>query len=201
MLHRTLCALLSVLLLPPMAYASPRPTLTNAARLRAGLGPLKPRTLFNPTRVHEARQQPSGSPPAGSLQCCASVVPASDGQATAIIALLGIVVLPNAPVGIGCTPVTILGVGPASCTANLALCENPLSSESYKRPGGAYLNADRITLRRSSRAQLRPLDGLRVISREWRFGERRWAIQHSTSAGEDSWNTLQCQFHMYSRSG
>ncbi|KAJ6516730.1 hypothetical protein C8R47DRAFT_1205951 [Mycena vitilis] len=47
------------------AYAFPRPNITNAARMRAGLGPLKPRALFNPTRVRGAREtNPSGSPPA-----------------------------------------------------------------------------------------------------------------------------------------
>ncbi|KAJ6516633.1 hypothetical protein C8R47DRAFT_1189910 [Mycena vitilis] len=37
-------------------------TLTNGARMRAGLGPLKPRTLFSPTRVRGTRDTPSGTP-------------------------------------------------------------------------------------------------------------------------------------------
>ncbi|KAJ7610007.1 hypothetical protein DFH06DRAFT_1246501 [Mycena polygramma] len=46
-------------------YAISRPNITNAARMRAGLGPLKPRALFNPTGVRGARETtPSGSPPA-----------------------------------------------------------------------------------------------------------------------------------------
>ncbi|KAJ7659807.1 hypothetical protein DFH06DRAFT_1297231 [Mycena polygramma] len=60
MLLGTVLAIL--LLLPATAYASPRQALTNGARMRAGLGPLKPRTLFNPTRVRVARDTPSGTP-------------------------------------------------------------------------------------------------------------------------------------------
>ncbi|KIM38578.1 hypothetical protein M413DRAFT_447787 [Hebeloma cylindrosporum] len=58
--------------------ASPTSTeehLTNAARMAAGLGPLAPRQLFNPTRVNVARANPSVVTLSGRIK----VTRASDG--------------------------------------------------------------------------------------------------------------------------
>ncbi|KZT30242.1 fungal hydrophobin [Neolentinus lepideus HHB14362 ss-1] len=60
----------------------------------------------------------------GSIQCCESVQSAS--SVSSILGPMGITDLdPNTIVGLGCSPLTILGLGKgSSCTANPVCCEN-----------------------------------------------------------------------------
>ncbi|KDR84005.1 hypothetical protein GALMADRAFT_54476 [Galerina marginata CBS 339.88] len=61
----------------------------------------------------------------GDLQCCDSVQQADSPAASKIIALLGITVQDvTALVGLTCSPISVIGVGGNSCTAQPVCCEN-----------------------------------------------------------------------------
>ncbi|TFK65760.1 fungal hydrophobin [Pluteus cervinus] len=61
----------------------------------------------------------------GSIQCCDSVESANSASAVALFGLLGIVVSDvEALVGITCTPITVIGAGGNSCSAQPVCCEN-----------------------------------------------------------------------------
>ncbi|KAF5348044.1 hypothetical protein D9758_010071 [Tetrapyrgos nigripes] len=61
----------------------------------------------------------------GSLQCCNSVQSGSSSTATTLAGLLGIVIGDiTAQVGITCTPISVIGVGGNSCTAQPVCCTN-----------------------------------------------------------------------------
>ncbi|KAI0738358.1 fungal hydrophobin-domain-containing protein [Daedaleopsis nitida] len=70
-----------------------------------------------------------GNPPSGCstgpIQCCNTVTTPSDPAAAGIIALLGIVVQDlTIPVGLTCSPITVIGVGGSGCSANAVCCED-----------------------------------------------------------------------------
>ncbi|KLO09584.1 fungal hydrophobin, partial [Schizopora paradoxa] len=61
----------------------------------------------------------------GPIQCCNSVVSASDPDASILLGLLGIVLQnDNLLVGIGCSPITVIGVDSGSCSSQPVCCEN-----------------------------------------------------------------------------
>ncbi|TFK43804.1 fungal hydrophobin-domain-containing protein [Crucibulum laeve] len=61
----------------------------------------------------------------GPVQCCNSVQPASSSAVSAIFALLGIVIQDlNIDVGLTCSPISVIGLGSNSCTAQAVCCED-----------------------------------------------------------------------------
>nr|CAA76494.1 hydrophobin [Pleurotus ostreatus] len=71
---------------------------------------------------------PRTNPPAptcttGSLQCCNSVQAASNPVVGLLAGLLGIVLGPiTGQVGLTCSPITVIGVGGTSCSAQTVCC-------------------------------------------------------------------------------
>ncbi|KAF9524817.1 fungal hydrophobin-domain-containing protein [Crepidotus variabilis] len=61
----------------------------------------------------------------GPVQCCNSVQHADAPSAAALLGLLNVVVSDvTALVGITCTPISVIGVGGNSCTAQPVCCQN-----------------------------------------------------------------------------
>ncbi|EGO01041.1 hypothetical protein SERLA73DRAFT_105567 [Serpula lacrymans var. lacrymans S7.3] len=61
----------------------------------------------------------------GDLQCCNSVESASSAGASLLLGLLGIVLSDvTGLVGITCSPLSVIGIGSSSCTAEPVCCEN-----------------------------------------------------------------------------
>lgn len=61
----------------------------------------------------------------GSLQCCNSVQSASSGAVGLLLGLLGVVLQDlTVLVGITCSPLSVIGVGGNSCSAQPVCCEN-----------------------------------------------------------------------------
>ncbi|KIJ25836.1 hypothetical protein M422DRAFT_192950 [Sphaerobolus stellatus SS14] len=59
----------------------------------------------------------------GDAQCCNTVTTASNPSAAALIGLLGIVVQGvDAIVGLGCTPITVIGAGQGANCAQQPVC-------------------------------------------------------------------------------
>ncbi|KAF8915272.1 hydrophobin-251 [Mucidula mucida] len=61
----------------------------------------------------------------GSLQCCNTVQSASDPSTSTLLGLLGIVLGDiTAMVGLGCSPISLVGIGGSSCSAHPVCCQN-----------------------------------------------------------------------------
>lgn len=61
----------------------------------------------------------------GDIQCCNSVQMASSENAGLLLGLLGIILgTLDVLVGVTCSPITIIGGGSSSCTAEPVCCEN-----------------------------------------------------------------------------
>ncbi|KAH8822430.1 hydrophobin-251, partial [Flagelloscypha sp. PMI_526] len=61
----------------------------------------------------------------GSIQCCNSVTKADDAKASKIIHSLNIQdVVENTVVGLNCSPLSIIGIGSNSCSAQPVCCSN-----------------------------------------------------------------------------
>ncbi|TRM67063.1 fungal hydrophobin-domain-containing protein [Schizophyllum amplum] len=102
---------------------------TNAQRMSRGLAPLKPRNLGKGSAVEFARRAgPSSTPGScstGPVQCCNKVVKASNPAAGLLLGLLGIVLGDlNTLVGLTCSPISVIGAGGNSCSAQTVCCEN-----------------------------------------------------------------------------
>ncbi|EIN12095.1 hypothetical protein PUNSTDRAFT_132225 [Punctularia strigosozonata HHB-11173 SS5] len=82
----------------------------NADRMKRGLSPLSPRTIYNPTAIEAAkRNSPSGKPVKcvlGPLQCCETFTDTSDPLAKLILGLLGLIFHEKETCGLQCTPYT-----------------------------------------------------------------------------------------------
>ncbi|KIK53770.1 hypothetical protein GYMLUDRAFT_250097 [Collybiopsis luxurians FD-317 M1] len=77
------------------------------------------------TPTPSARNEPASSCTTGSIQCCDSVVPATDATATKVLSLLGIVLQDlNVLVGLVCDPISLIGVSAGGCTAQSVCCED-----------------------------------------------------------------------------
>ncbi|KAI0750517.1 fungal hydrophobin-domain-containing protein [Fomes fomentarius] len=61
----------------------------------------------------------------GAVQCCQSTTTASDPAAASLLGLLGIVLQDvNIPVGLNCSPISVVGAGGGTCSANTVCCED-----------------------------------------------------------------------------
>ncbi|RXW17269.1 hypothetical protein EST38_g8586 [Candolleomyces aberdarensis] len=61
----------------------------------------------------------------GPIQCCNSVQAAGAPAVSTLFALLGIVVQDvNIPVGVTCSPISVIGLPGNSCSAQTVCCEN-----------------------------------------------------------------------------
>ncbi|KAH8119784.1 hydrophobin-251 [Phellopilus nigrolimitatus] len=58
----------------------------------------------------------------GSLECCNSVQSASSPQAASLLGLLGVVLGADVPVGLTCSPLSVVGLSSSSCTADPVCC-------------------------------------------------------------------------------
>ncbi|KAF8985272.1 fungal hydrophobin-domain-containing protein [Cyathus striatus] len=79
--------------------------------------------VATPARRNIPASQCSGS--TGALQCCDSTGKATDPSIANILGPLGIVVQDvTALVGVTCSPISVVGVGGNSCTAQPVCCTN-----------------------------------------------------------------------------
>ncbi|KAI0645497.1 fungal hydrophobin [Trametes meyenii] len=61
----------------------------------------------------------------GPIQCCNSVESANSQVAQSVLGSLGVVVGDvTALVGLGCSPISVVGVGASACSASPVCCEN-----------------------------------------------------------------------------
>ncbi|KAI0713753.1 fungal hydrophobin-domain-containing protein [Earliella scabrosa] len=69
---------------------------------------------------------PSGSCNTGPVQCCNSLEEADSAAGSAILSLIGIAVQDvTAKVGLGCSPISVIGAGTGSaCSAQPVCCQN-----------------------------------------------------------------------------
>ncbi|PFH48943.1 hypothetical protein AMATHDRAFT_148816 [Amanita thiersii Skay4041] len=102
---------------------------TNAQRLARGMSPLPP--ARRATRAGSARRsEPSQTPPdegncnTGPVQCCNSVTTTANPVARTIAGIVGATLGLDVPVGLGCSPLSVIGVGGNSCNAQTVCCEN-----------------------------------------------------------------------------
>ncbi|KAK7470374.1 hypothetical protein VKT23_001801 [Stygiomarasmius scandens] len=69
--------------------------------------------------------QPASQCNTAPVQCCNTVGKASDPAIAKELGIIGVVVQDvNALVGVTCTPISVIGVGGNSCSANPVCCEN-----------------------------------------------------------------------------
>ncbi|KAI0628322.1 fungal hydrophobin-domain-containing protein [Trametes polyzona] len=68
----------------------------------------------------------AGSCSSGALQCCQSVDSANSAAVAPILSALGIVLQDlNVPVGLTCSPISVVGVGGSdACSANAVCCQD-----------------------------------------------------------------------------
>ncbi|KAK7444490.1 hypothetical protein VKT23_015171 [Stygiomarasmius scandens] len=61
----------------------------------------------------------------GPIQCCNSVQEANSSGLAGLLGLLGVVLGPiTGQVGVTCSPISVIGVGGNSCSAQPVCCEN-----------------------------------------------------------------------------
>ncbi|KDR84489.1 hypothetical protein GALMADRAFT_237367 [Galerina marginata CBS 339.88] len=76
-----------------------------------------------PARWNDA--PPASQCNTGDLQCCQSVQSASTPSVASLLTLLGVVVgSVTAPVGVTCSPISVIGLGGNSCSAQPVCCSN-----------------------------------------------------------------------------
>nr|CAA12392.1 POH2 hydrophobin [Pleurotus ostreatus]CAA74987.1 hydrophobin [Pleurotus ostreatus] len=75
--------------------------------------------------AHPTATAPASECKTGPVQCCNSVQSSKSPAASLLLGLLGIVLQGVAvPVGLTCNPITVIGVGGNSCSAQTVCCEN-----------------------------------------------------------------------------
>jgi hypothetical protein len=76
-----------------------------------------------PTRRNDGGSAPSNQCNTGSIQCCNSVQSATSSSIAGILGLLGVVVgTVTGLVGVTCSPISAIGIGSSSCTAQPVCC-------------------------------------------------------------------------------
>nr|CAC86006.1 hydrophobin 3 [Dictyonema glabratum] len=61
----------------------------------------------------------------GPVQCCQSISSSSNSGTASLLGPLGLVLSGlNIPIGVTCTPISLLGIGGNSCSANPVCCQN-----------------------------------------------------------------------------
>ncbi|RDX54535.1 fungal hydrophobin [Lentinus brumalis] len=111
-------ATLSLVSLISLAVATPwnTPTTTPTTTVTVTITSTAPATTVT---------EPASKCNTGPIQCCNSTQKATDPDATTLLGLLGIVVQGiDVLVGIDCSPITVIGVGSGSCSANAICCED-----------------------------------------------------------------------------
>ncbi|KAJ3914102.1 fungal hydrophobin [Lentinula edodes] len=69
--------------------------------------------------------EPASSCFTGSLQCCDSTETAGSSAGSLLLGLLGIVVEDlSVLLGLGCSPITVIGLGNSGCSAQAVCCED-----------------------------------------------------------------------------
>ncbi|KAF8829585.1 fungal hydrophobin [Lentinula edodes] len=69
--------------------------------------------------------EPASSCSTGSLQCCDSTETAGSSAGSLLLGLLGIVVEDlSVLLGLGCSPITVIGLGNSGCSAQAVCCED-----------------------------------------------------------------------------
>ncbi|KAK7472101.1 hypothetical protein VKT23_000220 [Stygiomarasmius scandens] len=69
--------------------------------------------------------EPASQCNTGPIQCCNSVQTAGSLAASTLLGLLGVVVQDlNLPIGITCSPISVVGTGGNSCNAQPVCCED-----------------------------------------------------------------------------
>ncbi|KAI0746814.1 fungal hydrophobin-domain-containing protein [Daedaleopsis nitida] len=66
-----------------------------------------------------------GSCSTGPVQCCNSLEKSDSAAGSALLGLLGVVVQDiTASIGLGCSPISVIGLGGGSCSSNTVCCQN-----------------------------------------------------------------------------
>ncbi|KAF9531083.1 hypothetical protein CPB83DRAFT_761920 [Crepidotus variabilis] len=103
-----------------------QPTETNAQRMARGLPPMSP--FRRATGLQAARRSSPSSTPGscntGAIQCCNSVQTSTLSQVTDILTHFGLVVPVGVPIGLGCSPLTVIGAGGNSCSSQPVCCDH-----------------------------------------------------------------------------
>ncbi|EIW55689.1 fungal hydrophobin [Trametes versicolor FP-101664 SS1] len=61
----------------------------------------------------------------GPIQCCNSVEKSDSAAGSAILSLLGVVLGDiTGSIGLGCSPLSVVGLGQSSCSASPVCCQN-----------------------------------------------------------------------------
>ncbi|KAI8970910.1 fungal hydrophobin [Trametes punicea] len=61
----------------------------------------------------------------GPVQCCNSVESSTSAAGSAILSLLGVVLQDvTTTIGLGCSPISAVGLGSSTCSANAVCCQN-----------------------------------------------------------------------------
>ncbi|RDB21952.1 Fruiting body protein SC3 [Hypsizygus marmoreus] len=85
----------------------------------------EPTVTITVTAHPTATSIPASQCNTGGLQCCNSVQNASSDPVSLLLGLLGVVLQGlNIQVGLTCSPITVIGGGGSSCTAQPVCCQN-----------------------------------------------------------------------------
>ncbi|KAL5507775.1 hypothetical protein ACEPAH_5393 [Sanghuangporus vaninii] len=108
---------IALLALPILAAATPMPGGSPTTQ------PAKSTTVT--VTATPTATQPASQCNTSDLQCCNSVQSSGSSDAAGILGLLGVVLQGvDIPVGLTCDPISVIGLGSASCSAHPVCCEN-----------------------------------------------------------------------------
>ncbi|KAL5527865.1 hypothetical protein ACEPAG_6666 [Sanghuangporus baumii] len=110
---------IALLALPILAAATPKPG-------GGGSPTTKPAHTSTVTvTATSTATQAASQCDTGDLQCCNSVQSAGSPAAAGLLGLLGIVIQGlDIPVGLTCDPISVIGLGSASCSAHPVCCQD-----------------------------------------------------------------------------
>ncbi|KAJ4468451.1 fungal hydrophobin-domain-containing protein [Lentinula edodes] len=82
-------------------------------------------TTITVTAPGTTATEPASSCSTGELQCCDSTEEAGSAAGSLLLGLIGVVVQDvDVLLGVTCSPITVIGVGSSSCTAQAVCCED-----------------------------------------------------------------------------